>query len=118
MSQMAFLIQQATFNAQRLTRPFVLTLYGEPEKARKASLTVEHPFSPGQAGSLEVLGARDGVLWRITLPQVRISEAAAVGCEFDLLAPARMQAVGPLADSGLAAGPQAGSPAEREPRRV
>jgi len=90
----AYVLREARFNGVSVNRPFVLTLFDPDSAEPTGALTAEHPFAPGQSGSLEATGARDGAVWQIRLSRVRITRATPVGCEFEVLGPVEKVSTG------------------------
>jgi hypothetical protein len=71
-----------TFRGQRLAEVFAVTLYNPDSTDPAGAMTMHGPPSEGARGVLELVGTRDGKTWRVTLSEIEISRATAVGCEF------------------------------------
>lgn len=95
-----YVIREARFNGEPVSRPFVIALDVEGGDVRRVTLRSEHVFGPGQTGGLEVRAARDGVLWRMWFGRVRVEPVSAVEAEAELLEPGEFERLGELGGSG------------------
>lgn len=96
-----YVVHRATIDNRPVCRPFVIDLRVDAGQVRGALLRSEESFAAGQVGRLEVAAARDGVLWRMMLPKVRLTPAGAVETEVELLEPGILEQIGPLTGGEL-----------------
>ncbi len=75
----------ADFEGRPLEGARVLTLYDAESDSPTGSMTLSNPLEEEtEGGPLEVLGHRDGKLWRILVTSICVRRKSAVGMEFDV----------------------------------
>ncbi len=83
MTTEAYIPAEVTFGEKRIAEVFAVTLYDPDSDDPHGSMTTHQPLEEGERGGpLVVLGTRDGQQWRVTLPEIEVVRATAVGCEF------------------------------------
>ncbi len=70
-----------------VTDVMVITLYQPDTDKARGSLTGAHPIEAGRSGRMVFVGTRDGKEWRVTLPQIEVSNKTALGCEYSIRGP-------------------------------
>lgn len=92
MATEAYIPSEVTYCGQPVEGALVLTLYDPDGDQPRGSLTGSNPLPVNQSGGpLEVRGARDGKLWKISIAEVDVVNRSAVGCEFRIVGDLRRE---------------------------
>ncbi len=82
MATEAYIQPEVTFAGRTVGEVLAVTLYNADSDDPHGSMTTHQPLHEGERGPLVVVGTRDKKRWRVTLPEIEVSRASAVGCEF------------------------------------
>lgn len=85
MTTETYIPTRVALGARPIGDVFAITLYDPDSDEPHGAMTTHEPLAEGERGGpLEVVGTRDGKSWRITLPEIEVCRATAVGCEFTI----------------------------------
>ncbi len=83
MTTEAYIPTAVTFDGRTLGDALVVTLYDPDSDDPHGSLTTHQPLAEGiRGGPLVIVGTRDKKTWQVTLPEIEVCRATAVGFEF------------------------------------
>ena len=83
MTTEAYIPREVSYHGPDLGEVVVVTLYDPDSDAPHGAITSHQPLRAGERGGpLVVVGTRDKRTWRITLPEIEVCRATAVGFEF------------------------------------
>jgi len=82
MTTEAYIPEEVMFAGRQIDEAFAVTLYDPDSDDAHGSMTTHNPPAEGERGALIATGTRGGKRWRITLPEIEVYRATAVGCEF------------------------------------
>lgn len=84
----------------------LITLYDPDSDGPSGSMTTSEPLETGlRAGPLVFVGRRDGKQWRVTLPEIDVRNASALGFEYRINGPIVEELLGEDQDRNEERGP-------------
>ncbi len=88
MSVQAYVPSEVQFDGAPINGTRLITLYHVETDDRHGSMTTSEPLKTGvRAGPLVFVGRRDGKQWRVTLPEIDVRNASALGFEYRINGP-------------------------------